>query len=149
MQILVRLLLLTVFTPSETAPSQGTAAAHSRGGSQSPKKRKRGSGEDAERPTSREAIEEDSEMLMDKLAMWQLMGSLDQTETGAPTKTTAIPAKGKGKEADERDWMQIFCEDVVEVLYVLFLSPFSPIVSSFSLSLFLSVNPTFHEALVS
>ena len=52
------------------------------------------------------------EMFMDKLAMWQLMGSLDDTRRA----TANVSAKGNGKEPDDRDWMQIFCEDVVERL---------------------------------
>jgi len=41
---------------------------------------------------------------MDKLAMWQLLGSID---------SHGINASGDGKPKDDRDWMQIFCEDVV------------------------------------
>lgn len=40
--------------------------------------------------------------------MWQLMATLDEQD--AERKR----AKGKQKAADERDWMQVFCEDVVE-----------------------------------
>ena len=53
---------------------------------------------------------------MDKLSMWQLMATLD--EQAAERKW----AKGKQKAADERDWMQAFCEDVVEPQSVLVAS---------------------------
>lgn len=41
---------------------------------------------------------------MDKLSTWQLVGELED-----------VPDKPK----EDRDWMQRFCEDVVEPLYVL------------------------------
>jgi hypothetical protein len=41
---------------------------------------------------------------MDKLAMWQLLRSIDDH---------AISTSRNAKSNDDRDWMQIFCEDVV------------------------------------
>lgn len=42
---------------------------------------------------------------MDKLAMWQLLRSIDDH---------GINTSSNGKSKDDRDWMQIFCEDVVQ-----------------------------------
>ena len=55
---------------------------------------------------------------MDKLAMWQLMQSVDSTlglGHEDPTKSAAN-GLGQDKQKDDRDWMQTFCEDVVEPL---------------------------------
>ena len=41
---------------------------------------------------------------MDKLAMWQLLGSIDGH---------GINTSSNGELKSDRDWMQIFCEDVV------------------------------------
>lgn len=49
------------------------------------------------------SIEDQLEAFMDKLAMWQLIGGIDESNGGS--------ASTKG---DERDWTQIFVEDVVE-----------------------------------
>ena len=46
---------------------------------------------------------------MDKLAMWQLLRSIDDH---------GIAASGSRKSKDDRDWMQIFCEDVVHETFV-------------------------------
>lgn len=66
-------------------------------------------------------LEERLESYMDKLAMWQLMHSVDSTLSRGDAPKTA-GAKGKEKERkqndDDRDWMQAFCEDVVEPLFV-------------------------------
>ena len=42
---------------------------------------------------------------MDKLAMWQLLRSIDGH---------GINASGNDKQKDNRDWMQVFCEDVIQ-----------------------------------
>ncbi|KAH7921684.1 hypothetical protein BV22DRAFT_1018890 [Leucogyrophana mollusca] len=47
------------------------------------------------------------ESFMDKLSTWQLLSSMD---AGAPTS----PGNRSGDRELERDWMQAFCEDVVE-----------------------------------
>jgi len=46
---------------------------------------------------------------MDKFAMWQLLSSINDHD---------ISASGGGKSKDDRDWMQIFCEDVVHETFV-------------------------------
>ena len=55
-------------------------------------------------------IEDRLEFLMDRLSLWQLMNSL------TPSGPSATASKTNPK--DQRDWMQIFCEDVVEQLCV-------------------------------
>jgi hypothetical protein len=44
-------------------------------------------------------LEDRLEAFMDKLSMWQLVSTLDE---------------GLLHRKDDRDWMQVFCEDVVE-----------------------------------
>lgn len=66
-------------------------------------------------------LEERLESYMDKLAMWQLMQSVDSTvNRGGASNPGGGKGKGKEKERekDDRDWMQVFCEDVVEPLCV-------------------------------
>ena len=46
---------------------------------------------------------------MDKFAMWQLLSSINDH---------GISASSNGKSNDDRDWMQIFCEDVVHERFV-------------------------------
>lgn len=66
-------------------------------------------------------LEERSEKLMDRLAMWQLMVSI---EKGGATESLQNPhrlssfTKSKSKVTDDRDWMQVFCENIAEPLYV-------------------------------
>ena len=76
-------------------PAEGTSA--------SPKKRKQGN------QLSTLSLEDKLESLMDKLAMWQLLRSIDDH---------GISASSNGKSKDDRDWMQIFCEDVVHETFV-------------------------------
>ena len=46
---------------------------------------------------------------MDKLSMWQLIGSLDVVDTpGTKISSSNLTSK------ENRDWIQIFAEDVVE-----------------------------------
>ncbi|KAF8578202.1 hypothetical protein K439DRAFT_1362758 [Ramaria rubella] len=54
-------------------------------------------------------MEDRLEFFMDKLSLWQLVASLNTTGSShqAPSQPT---------EKDQRDWMQTFCEDVVEPL---------------------------------
>lgn len=137
MQILVHFLLLTAPTPPESEQAPDVTDANK--SPQSPsKKRKRNSTGDGEHLMSRETLEEQLEMLMDKLAMWQLMGSLDERGRGGGGTSAGISAKGKRKEADDRDWMQIFCEDVVEAQSVCF--PFG-LRATVSLTLTFILNP--------
>lgn len=56
----------------------------------------------------RDTIEQHLEIFMDKLAMWQLMRDIDIDHP---------EGNGKGKEKakeDPRDWMQHFCEEIIE-----------------------------------
>ncbi|KAF9788012.1 hypothetical protein BJ322DRAFT_598281 [Thelephora terrestris] len=76
-------------------PSTQTAE----GISPSPKKRKQRD------PRPALSLEDKLESLMDKLAMWQLLGSIDDH---------GINASKSDKRKDDRDWMQVFCEDVVQ-----------------------------------
>jgi len=46
---------------------------------------------------------------MDKLAMWQLLRSIDDH---------GLSTSSNGKSKDDRDWMQAFCEDVVRETFV-------------------------------
>ena len=49
------------------------------------------------------------ESFMDKLSMWQLVSLMDTSRADTMQKTAP---------KNERDWMQKFCEDVVEPLWV-------------------------------
>ncbi|KAI0668159.1 DNA replication regulator SLD3-domain-containing protein [Trametes maxima] len=60
-------------------------------------------------------LEERLESYMDKLAMWQLMRSVDSTLGHRAPAVSESAAHGKQK--DGRDWMQAFYEDVVEPLF--------------------------------
>ncbi|KAL1758874.1 hypothetical protein FB107DRAFT_206283 [Schizophyllum commune] len=88
----------------------------------SPRKRRRKSPEPA--PLAPEVY---LEAFMDKLSMWQLVRGLEDGRRGEvqsmPAGLRAKPNKGgvagngKARQDDERDWMQVFCEDVVEPLF--------------------------------
>lgn len=57
---------------------------------------------------------------MDKLSMWQLTDSLQVLDSSTDQRSQVLPnTKGKDKQRRGLDRMQIFCEDVVEPLYVL------------------------------
>jgi hypothetical protein len=88
-------------------PTSYPAAESVGGASIPPKKRKQRD----RSPTL--SLEDKLESLMDKLAMWQLLRSIDDHGIGT---------SGSGKSKDDRDWMQIFCEDVVQETFV---CPFS------------------------
>ena len=49
---------------------------------------------------------------MDKLTMWQLVKRVDGASNS--THTGQTKADKNKKNQDDRDWMQIFAEDVVE-----------------------------------
>ncbi|KAI5832269.1 hypothetical protein K523DRAFT_414285 [Schizophyllum commune Tattone D] len=111
-------------------PAEGSAHSSKRSEDQvastssqsSPRKRRRKSPEPA--PLAPEVY---LEAFMDKLSMWQLVRGLDddRRSEGAsmPAGLRAKPNKGgatrngKTRQDDERDWMQVFCEDVVEPLF--------------------------------
>lgn len=62
------------------------------------------------------------ESYMDKLAVWQLTegvhGWLGGMDLGSGGGGATGDAKGKEKARDDRDWTQIYCEDVIEKLCV-------------------------------
>ena len=91
-QILLHFLKLSLPGPPPPSPS-------------SPKKRKRS----REPPTPSTTIEDGLEAFIDKLSMWQLIRNLDVA--GIPGAKTSSPSR---KSKEERDWIQIFAEDVVE-----------------------------------
>ncbi|KAJ3005393.1 hypothetical protein NUW54_g4357 [Trametes sanguinea] len=87
--------------------------------SKSKKRKRRGRGRDHAPPVPAQPLEERLESYMDKLAMWQLMQSVD-TSLGlghAESARSAGNGPEKGKQKDSRDWMQVFCEDIVEPLF--------------------------------
>ncbi|KAI0338790.1 hypothetical protein BDW22DRAFT_1362505 [Trametopsis cervina] len=116
-QILLHCLLLTLPGIQEVPKSHSASIAAP---TTSPKKRKRSPPVD-ETILSVHTLEQRLELLMDRLAMWQLMRSIDLSAGG--DQSTQQPHqlnptnKGKQKTADDRDWMQIFCEDIVEPLF--------------------------------
>ncbi|OBZ73106.1 hypothetical protein A0H81_06741 [Grifola frondosa] len=73
------------------------------------KKRKRRKREEEPRPPPPSIVER-LESFMDRLSMWQLMQSIEDPASGAQK----VDANSKGKARDDRDWMQVFCEDIVE-----------------------------------
>ena len=93
-QIQILLYLLKLSLPGPPPPPPGSS-----------KKRKR----PREPPTPSTTIEDELEAFMDKLSMWQLIGNLDVV--GMPeTKISSPNLSAK----ENRDWIQIFAEDVVE-----------------------------------
>jgi hypothetical protein len=61
-------------------------------------------------PTTEERLES----FMDKLSTWQLLGSLEKL---VPDHSTLRTSNGPVKE--DRDWMQVFLEEIVETQYVI------------------------------
>ncbi|KAI0354521.1 hypothetical protein OH77DRAFT_1481911 [Trametes cingulata] len=141
-QILLHFLLLTLPGSAAAPPADARADAASRlplpaalSPSKSKKRKRRGrekekeQGRDRGRAPSPQPLplEERLESYMDKLAMWQLMRSVDSSlglrqghgHAGSAAVASAANGldKGKGKLKDDRDWMQAFCEDVVEPLF--------------------------------
>ncbi|KAL1690827.1 DNA replication regulator SLD3-domain-containing protein [Schizophyllum commune] len=101
-QILLYLLKLSL-PPSPTADSIASPAKKHAAAMQqdsSPRKRRRKSPEPA--PLAPEVY---LEAFMDKLSMWQLVRGLEDDR------------RSEVQQDDERDWMQVFCEDVVEPLF--------------------------------
>ena len=139
-QILLHLLLISVpgppsgdRAPAPAASSTADPAApaplllhHPLPPSLSPKKANAGSRKrkrkDRARPPAREPplppLAERLESYMDKLATWQLMqgvdGALGRRAGAEPPRNGLAQRKGGATDKDERDWMQAFCEDVVE-----------------------------------
>jgi hypothetical protein len=121
-QILLHFLLLTLPDVPQDEPMPH--ATDITAPSPSPRKRKRVRSTDGD-IVSAAALEERLELLMDRLAMWQLMGSIDLNAGGDERvrqshRLTALH-KGRQKTTDDRDWMQVFCEDIIEPLCVGFV----------------------------
>lgn len=76
--------------------------------SDSPPKKHKGSRKGFQPAASLPSDEDRLEAFMDKLSMWQLMTSLEQVST---------VSKSISNNKDERDWMQIFLEEVIEPQY--------------------------------
>ena len=98
-QIQIILYLLKLSLPGPAPPPPAPL--------ESPKKRKRSVRPQPAVPVL--TLEDHLEVFMDKLSMWQLVATLDLSGKLRDTK-------------DERDWMQIFCEDIIEPQYVSCLS---------------------------
>jgi DNA replication regulator SLD3 len=71
-------------------------------------KKKRKKSNQKERLSTYIPLEDRLESMMDKLAVWQLLSSIDK-EQDRKNQT-----KGKGRVDDDRDWMQRFCQDIVQ-----------------------------------
>ena len=84
-------------------PTPYPVAQHTEDKSASPRKRRK------RNQPSILSLEDQLESLMDKLAMWQLLGSIDSHR---------INNSGNGEPKGDRDWMQVFCEDVVREMLV-------------------------------
>ncbi|TCD65012.1 hypothetical protein EIP91_003333 [Steccherinum ochraceum] len=108
-QILLHYILLSLSAPTKPTDSLGDADLLA-----SPKKRKR---TPPELVVSYEVLEERLEGFMDKLAMWQLTDSLEKLDSEGSHLRQGQNDKGKGKQADDRDQLQIFCEDIVEPIF--------------------------------
>ncbi len=59
-----------------------------------------------------DTTEDRLEAFMDKLTMWQLVSRIEDAFN--PVDTKKVDKNNK----DERDWIQIFAEDIVEPEYV-------------------------------
>ncbi|KAI0946437.1 hypothetical protein AcW1_009900 [Taiwanofungus camphoratus] len=111
-QIILHFLLLSLPGAPRTTDSESPPDPSPVNLSPSPKKRRHKQRDPVPAPPVM-TMEECLESFMDKLSMWQLMASLDVDDA---KRGNHAPSNGKGKEKvlDERDWMQVFCEDVVE-----------------------------------
>ena len=134
-QIQMLLYFLLVSLPRDRAAASGedagTAIADSRPlpPSLSPSKSKKRKHKDRGRSRAQDPppqpLEERLESYMDKLAMWQLMRAVDSSlgRDETPSKSAIGNGKTKAKQKDDRDWMQAFCEDMVEPLFVFDIRP--------------------------
>jgi hypothetical protein len=101
-QILLHFFLLQHPRPTPSSAEQTTT-----------KKKRKKHGQKQQVPTNI-SLEARLESLMDKLAMWQLLSSIDTRKE----RRNQTKGKEKGKVYDDRDWMQRFCEDIVQPAYV-------------------------------
>jgi len=60
-------------------------------------------------------MEDYLESYMDKLSTWQLVGALDRPNSNLSAQKQIGNPKS---QTDDRDWIQIFAEDIVEREYV-------------------------------
>ncbi|CCL99511.1 uncharacterized protein FIBRA_01529 [Fibroporia radiculosa] len=114
-QIILHLLLLSLPSSSnrEISPSSTLELpAHL-----SPLKNRKRKKREPTPPPPELPLEERIERLMDRLSVWQLVAKLDAEPAQRDRSTYSQQDKGKQKASNERDWMQIFCEDVVERLF--------------------------------
>lgn len=114
-QLLLHFLILSLLDVVKDEPKPDVPAVAE--STSSPRKRKHASAP-LQDNLSAAVLEERLEVLMDRLAMWQLMYSVDLNAGGDAGvrqihRLTSLH-KGKQKSTDDRDWMQIFCEDIVE-----------------------------------
>ncbi|KAJ3830319.1 hypothetical protein F5878DRAFT_523485 [Lentinula raphanica] len=96
-QILLHLLILSLPGPPPPPPQPESPELSS------VKRRKRPRKKAARIPTPEDRLE----AFMDKLSMWQLMGDLDMDER----------VRATSKANNELDWIQLFCQDIVEPLF--------------------------------
>ena len=106
-QILLHFLLLSLIDPPRNVAEEMEPLLL-----RSPRKSKKNDHMDHS-GQSFDVIEAHLESFMDKLSMWQLTSAFDRTVAGHE-QTPKLHTKGKGRQFDERDWMQVFCEAVVE-----------------------------------
>ncbi|OSC99627.1 hypothetical protein PYCCODRAFT_1394935 [Trametes coccinea BRFM310] len=125
-QILLHFLLLSLKgnDPTSLANEPSDLAASlplppSLSPSKSKKRKRRDRGRDHAPPAPAQPLEERLESYMDKLAMWQLMQTVDSSLGLGDMESANSAGNGpeKGKQKDGRDWMQVFCEDIVEPLF--------------------------------
>lgn len=129
-QILLHFLLLTLPRPGAPSAAADTPPdpTHSLplppplSPSKSKKRKRRARGKPQAPQPPPQTLEERLESYMDKLAMWQLMRSVDSTLGRGRGHAQSAKSAANGLDAatakDERDWMQAFYEDVVEPLFV-------------------------------
>ena len=106
-QIQILLYLFKLSLPGPQPPP--IAHESSELGSSKPKSKKRKRSEMVE---SVDTTEDRLEAFMDKLTMWQLVSRIEDAFN--PVDTKKVDKNNK----DERDWIQIFAEDIVEPEYV-------------------------------
>ncbi|KDQ60238.1 hypothetical protein JAAARDRAFT_191643 [Jaapia argillacea MUCL 33604] len=138
-QILIHLLLLTLPPPPPPPPPTkkrkckqppiSTSPSHPFSLSDSPSKPKSKThipskddhGRESDPTHISHAILSDKlETFMDRLSTWQLLSKLDFDSDGRARDSAKTQGKGKEKQkvkGEERDWMQVFCEDIVEPLF--------------------------------
>ncbi|KAI0824394.1 DNA replication regulator SLD3-domain-containing protein [Trametes gibbosa] len=123
-QILLHFLLLTL--PGHGAPPSAEALRDLTlslplppplSPSKSKKRKDRERGKSKAPQASPQPLEERLESYMDKLAMWQLMWSVDSKFRPAHAQPAKPATAGLDGGQDDRDWMQAFCEDLVEPLF--------------------------------